>query len=155
MPRAPFQVLVLPYRRRSDGVYEFAIFRRADADIWQGLAGGGEDDETPEQAARREGLEEAGIPLDALYRALDARASVPVTAFRDSHRWGEAVYVIPEHAFGVDVGDRPLRLSVEHTEVRWVHSAEAQRLVRFDSNRVALWELHQKLRGLGPRGAAR
>jgi hypothetical protein len=27
--------------------------------------------------------------------------------------------------------------------------------VRFDSNRVAIWELHQKLRDLGPRGAAR
>ena len=154
MPRAPFQVLVLPYRRRPDGAYEFAVFRRADAGIWQGLAGGGEDDETPAQAARREAFEEAGIPPDAPYRALDARASVPVTAFRDSHRWGEAVYVIPEHAFGVDAGDHPVRLSAEHTEVRWVPGAEAQRLVRFDSNRVALWELDQKLRGLGPRGAA-
>jgi dATP pyrophosphohydrolase len=151
MARAPFKVLVLPYRRRSDGAYEFAIFHRADADVWQGLAGGGEDGETPEQAARREGFEEAGIPQDAPYRKLDARASVPVIFFRDSHRWGEAVYVIPEHAFGVDVADHPLRLSAEHTEVRWVSGAEAQGLVRFDSNRVALWELHQKLRGLGPR----
>jgi dihydroneopterin triphosphate diphosphatase len=155
MPRAPFQVLVLPYRRRTDGEYEFAIFRRADAAVWQGLAGGGEEGETPDQAARREGLEEGGIPPDAPYRALDARASIPVTHFRDSHRWGEAMYVIPEYAFGVDVGDRPLRLSAEHTAVRWVSGAEAQRLVRFDSNRVALWELHQKLRGLGPRGAPR
>jgi dATP pyrophosphohydrolase len=155
MPRAPFQVLVLPYRRLADGAYAFAVFRRADADVWQGLAGGGEDGETPEQAARREGLEEGGIPPDAPYRALDARASIPVIAFRDSHLWGEAVYVIPEHAFGVDVGDGALRLSAEHAEMRWLSGAEAQRLVRFDSNRVAIWELHQKLRGLGPRGAAR
>ena len=154
MPRAPFQVLVLPYRRRTDGAYEFAVFRRADADVWQGLAGGGEDRETPEQAARREGLEEGGIPLDTPYQALDARASIPVIFFRDSDLWGEAVYVIPEHAFGVDVGDRPLRLSTEHTEVRWVPGVEAQQLVSFDSNRVALWELHQKLRGRGPRAAA-
>jgi dATP pyrophosphohydrolase len=151
MPRAPFQVLVLPYRRRANGAYEFAVFRRADAAIWQGLAGGGEDDESPAQAARREGLEEAGIPRDAPYRALDARASVPVIFFRESHHWGEAVYVIPEYAFGVDVGDRPLRLTAEHAEVRWLSGAAAQRLVRFDSNRVALWELHQRLRGLGPR----
>ncbi len=168
MPRAPFQVLVLPYRRLADGAYAFAVFRRADAaagaGVWQGLAGGGEDDETPEQAARREGLEEAGIPPDASYRALDARASIPVIFFRDSHLWGETVYVIPEYAFGVDVGDLgdlgdlrdgALRLSAEHTEMRWVSGAEAQRLVRFDSNRVAIWELHQKLLGLGPRGAAR
>jgi dATP pyrophosphohydrolase len=152
MPRAPFQVLVLPYRRRPGGDYEFAVFRRADAGYWQGLAGGGEDGETPEQAARREGLEEAGIPLDAPYQALDSLASIPVIHFRDSHRWGEAVYVIPEHAFGVAVGDHTLRLSTEHTEVRWVSGAEAQRLVRFDSNRVALWELQQRLDGRGPRG---
>ena len=96
MPRAPFQVLILPYRRRADGEYEFAVFRRADVDAWQGIAGGGEDDETPEQVARREALEEGGIPPDAAYLALDARASIAVTGFRDSHRWGEAVYVIPE-----------------------------------------------------------
>ena len=157
MLRAPFQVLVLPYRRLPDGAYAFAVFRRADAGVWQGLAGGGEDDETPEQAARREGLEEAGIPPSASYRALDARASIPVIFFRDSHLWGETVYVIPEHAFGVDVGDvgdDALPLSAEHTDVRWVSGAEAQRLVRFDSNRVAIWELHQKLLGLGPRGGA-
>ena len=41
MPRAPFQVLVLPYRRGDDGAYEFALFRRADASLWQGIAGGG------------------------------------------------------------------------------------------------------------------
>ena len=153
MPRAPFQVLVLPYRRRVDGDYEFAVFRRADAEFWQGIAGGGEADETPGQAARREALEEGGIPGDALYLALDTRASVQVTSFRDSHLWGDAVFVIPEYAFGVDVGDRPIRLSDEHTEVRWVSCAEARQLVRFDSNRVALWELNQKIRGLGPRDA--
>ena len=154
MPRAPFQVLVLPYRRRADGDYEFAVFRRADAEGWQGIAGGGEDDETPGQAARREALEEGGIPGDALYLALDTRASVPVTCFRDSHLWGDAVFVIPEYAFGVDVSDRTIRLSDEHTEVRWVSWAEARQLVRFDSNRVALWELNEKIRGLGPRATS-
>lgn len=39
--RAAFQVLVLPYRQTSQGT-EFALFRRADADCWQGVAGGGE-----------------------------------------------------------------------------------------------------------------
>jgi len=32
-----------------------------------------------------------------------------------------------------------------------VSCAEAQRLLRYDSNRVALWELNRKIRGLGPR----
>jgi hypothetical protein len=37
MPRAPFQVLVLPYRRMGPHV-EYAIFRRSDNDAWQGLS---------------------------------------------------------------------------------------------------------------------
>ncbi|MDP9310318.1 MAG: hypothetical protein M3R24_05410 [Chloroflexota bacterium] len=55
MARAPFQVLVFPYHQRSDGIYVFAVFRRADDPYWQGIAGGGEGDETPRQArnARR------------------------------------------------------------------------------------------------------
>ena len=51
--RAPFQILVIPFRRTAAGL-EFAVLRRSDADYWQFVAGGGEDDETPLQAARRE-----------------------------------------------------------------------------------------------------
>ena len=40
MARAPFQILVFPYRRRGDK-FEFALFRRADDGYWQGIAGGG------------------------------------------------------------------------------------------------------------------
>ena len=48
MARAPFNVLVFPYRLTNHGL-EYAIFNRADAeeDFWQGLSGGGEDRETP------------------------------------------------------------------------------------------------------------
>jgi hypothetical protein len=77
-----------------------------------------------------------------------------VTGFRDSQLWGEAVYVIPEHAFGVDVGDRPPRLSAEPAAVRWVSCAEARRRLRFESNLIALREFNQKIRGLGPRDCA-
>src|SRR5262249_22275578 len=59
--RAPFQVLVFPYRRRPDAELEVALFRRVDGGYWQGIAGGGHEGETPEDAARRETREEAGI----------------------------------------------------------------------------------------------
>jgi dihydroneopterin triphosphate diphosphatase len=154
MARAPFQVLVIPYRRRFDGDYEFALFRRADEGYWQAIAGGGEDKETPLQAARREAFEEAGITLEAPCRPLDTMASVQVTCFRDSHLWGDSVYVIPEYCFGVDTTSLTLILSNEHTELRWARYAEAAQMVRYDSNRVALWELNQKIRGLGPRDVA-
>ena len=59
MSRAPFQVLVNPYRKRSNGHFEYALMQRADDGTWQGIAGGGEDGETPFEAAIRETYEEA------------------------------------------------------------------------------------------------
>jgi hypothetical protein len=35
------------FSKNSKGEFEFAVFKRADADFWQGIAGGGEDNETP------------------------------------------------------------------------------------------------------------
>jgi dATP pyrophosphohydrolase len=147
-------VLILPYRRVADGGYEFAVFSRSDYDCWQGIAGGGEDEETPLQAARREAMEEAGIATDCAFLRLDTTASVPVTCFRASASWGDHLYVIPEYSFGVDATGVRMRVSDEHREFRWLPYAEAERLLMYDSNRVALWELHQKLRGLGPRDTA-
>ena len=151
MPRAPFQVLVFPFRPTANGNWEYAIFRRADLGWWQGIAGGGEDDETPLDAARRESSEEAGIPLASRFIALDTTASIKVSWFRDFEQWGDR-YVIPEHAFGIECEpDTALTLSDEHDEVRWLPYDEAEPLLRFDSNRTALWELDLRLRGLHPR----
>ena len=152
--RAPFQVLVLPYRQRDDGTYEFAVFRRGDVDFWQGIAGGGEDDETPLDAARREAFEEGGIPVQSRYVALDTMTSVPRDVFSGTQLWPPDLYVVPEHAFGVDCGGHELRLSSEHTDARWLLLPEAQRIVKFDSNRVALGELHQRLMRLDPERSA-
>jgi len=149
MPRAPLQVLVLPFRHRADGHIEYAVFRRADHldDCWQGLAGGAERDETAEQAARREMMEEAGIAADALLIPLDATASVPADQFEAHELWGPDVYVVTERAFGVQVaGHLTITLSREHTAHCWLPYAEAARLLRWDSNRTALWELDARLR---------
>ena len=70
MPRAPYQVLVLPYRRTNAGEFEYALFQRANEGFWQFIAGGGEDDETPLQAARRETWEEARIPTGCQFLPL-------------------------------------------------------------------------------------
>ena len=61
MARQPRQVHIYLYRQRGDAV-EYAIFQRADMpECFQGVCGGGEGDETLEQAARREVFEEAGV----------------------------------------------------------------------------------------------
>ncbi len=152
MTRAPFQVLVMPYRPSRAGDWEFALFHRSDIGCWQGIAGGGEDGETPLEAARREAFEEVGIPDTAALLPLDTTASIRVTVFRESETWGEDRFVVPEHAFGVRAEREEVILSSEHREVRWLPFAEAETLLRFDSNRTALWELNQRIRGLGPRG---
>src|SRR3989440_8082091 len=111
MVRAAFQVLVIPYRTMADGEPLYLLFKRSDLDVWQGIAGGGEDDEEPEQTARREALEEAGIPQDACLIRLDSMASIPAIHFADRYLWGDDIDVIPEFSFGVEVQIKEVCLS--------------------------------------------
>lgn len=145
MTRAPFQVLVFPYRRDAiDGV-AYAPFRRSDLGLWQGLAGGGENQETPEVAARRELAEEAGIATAQPLVAIQTTAEIPVEHFTDRQSWPLSLSTIPEYAFAVDIGLAPIRLSPEHDPVRWELATTAIALLEWESNRAALRELDQRL----------
>ena len=143
--RAAFQVLVLPYRQVTAG-FEYALFRRADAAYWQGVAGGGEAGESPLRAACRETAEETGLTGDLDFVALDARATVPVVYVTGEFTWGPKVLVIPEFAFGVRAVEDGFTLSDEHTEYGWFSADGAAKAVRWDSNRTAVWELDHRLR---------
>ncbi len=137
--------MVFPYRPGPDGTPEYAVFRRSDApSIWQAIAGGGEDNETPMETAIREAGEEAKIPPDANFIRLDSLFSVPAE-FVSGFLWGPDVLVIPQHCFGVDVGDHSLVLSAEHTEFEWCTYGRAVSKLTFESNRLALWELNHRL----------
>lgn len=146
MSRAPTNVLVLPFRRTAAGSVQYAVFRRADSDFWQGVAGGAEQGESAEEAARRELEEETGFSPDAGWIFLDAMATVPVSMFSAHRAWGPDVYVVTEWAFGVElpIGAK-VQLSSEHAEVRWLPHSQASELLRWDSNKTALWELHERL----------
>ena len=98
MSRAAFQVLVIPYRIDANGQPLYLLFKRSDQNVWQWIAGGGETDEQPEQTARRESFEEAGIPENGYLIRLDSLASIPAIHFADHHLWGTDVYVIPEYS---------------------------------------------------------
>ena len=147
MARAPLNVLVFPFRRTAERAIEYAVFLRADGggETWQGVSGGAEIGEDVVQAARRELFEETGLsPTQALIR-LDSMATVPASLFRDGKDWGPNVYVVTEIAFGVDVtSESEIRLSHEHSEFRWLTFGAASRLLRWDSNRTALWELNER-----------
>jgi dATP pyrophosphohydrolase len=130
---------------------EFAIFRRADSGAWQGIAGGGEDHETALEAARRESTEEAGFPSGLEFVQLSTTSSIPVTSFPESTAWGDQVFIVPEHSFGLDAQEYRIHLSSEHMESVWVDYDDAIRLLTYDGNKTALWELNQRIHGLGPR----
>jgi dATP pyrophosphohydrolase len=137
---------VIPYKRKDAGDYEYALFRRnsQDGGYWQAIAGGGEEGETPMQAARREAFEEARLPASLAYLELDSLASIPICNFKDNDRW-PGLYVIPEYAFAVDAKGVDIVLSNEHSECRWLGYEKALELLHWDSNRTALWELNERL----------
>jgi dihydroneopterin triphosphate diphosphatase len=144
--RAPFQVLVFPYRILESGEVAYAVFRRRDDGMpWQAIAGGGEGGETPLEAARREAWEEAGIAPGNAYLELASRATIPVVEFAD-FRDREDLFVIPEYSFAVEVVEGDVRLSREHAEYAWLPYPEAHAFLRWDSNKNALWELDRRLR---------
>lgn len=142
MGRAPFQVLVLPYKI-TDGSVLYAVFRRSDGDYWQWIAGGGEDNESPIEAAKREAWEEARICSPSEFLALDSRATVPVEGI-SGFLWGPDVLVVPEYCFAV-MFDGVLKLSHEHSELAWMDYESASKALKWDSNKNALWELNHRL----------
>jgi len=144
MSRAPYNTLTIPYRWRN-GVLEFAVFYRRDSSMCQFIAGGGEDDEMPFDAAQREAREEASIEAsEADWIKLDAKASIPRTAFPNAP-WPEKVHVVTEHSFAVPATGLAIRLSHEHERFQWLRYDQADRELTWDSNRVALFELNRRL----------
>ena len=141
--RAPFNVHVFLYRVRGTAL-EFAVFRRPDNDAWEGISGGGEYGEAVIEAARREGFEEAGIPLESVYSPLSALMTVPASVYAAVTEWPSDQYVIYAYPFAVN-WPGPIVLSDEHAEVRWLPFESAFELLTYQDSQVALMELRQRL----------
>ena len=138
--REPYQILSIPYRI-VDGTPLYCIFRRADHSYWQFIAGGGENGETPTQAAKRETIEEIGVyPINI--KQLTCIAYVPAEVIDESRRrhWDKNTVVIPEYSFAFECDSKPT-LSNEHTEYKWLTYDEARKLLKWDSNKVAMYEI--------------
>lgn len=150
MARQPFNVHVIPYRE-SDLGWEFVVMKRADSEVWQGVSGGGEEGEQPEDTALRELREECGVTEVLKLVRLDSVAAIPVIHYQVEH-WPEDLYVIPQYAFGAKVESDKIQLSHEHLQFEWLPYEEAVKRLTWHNNRSELWELHQRLKGKGPRG---
>ena len=138
--REPYQILSIPYRV-VDGKPLFCIFRRADSSYWQFIAGGGENGETPIEAAKRETIEEMGVEPKNI-KQLTCIAYVPAEVVAESRRqhWNKNTYVIPEYSFAFECDSDPT-LSLEHIEYKWLTYDEARKLLKWDSNKVAMYEI--------------
>lgn len=142
--REPYQILSIPYRI-IDGTPLFCIFRRTDSDYWQFIAGGGENGETPLQAAIRETIEEIGVESSNIQQ-LESVAYVPAEVIAENRRehWDKNIFVIPEYSFAFECASKPI-LSNEHTEYKWLTYDKARKLLKWDSNKVAMYEVQCRL----------
>ena len=148
MGRQPQQVHIYPYRTTPEGKKEYAVFQRSDDPACrQGVCGGIENNETLEDGARREVLEEAGItaPLP-LYRS-DSLSFLPANIFhtrRQRARGGDVV-VVPMYFFAMPF-DGTIKLSKKHLACRWLDFESAHSLVYYADQKIALWELNERRR---------
>ena len=146
MARAKYQVLVIPYTTDGPAI-RYCVLHRSDMDAWQFIAGGGEDeDESVLVSAKRESLEEAGIPMSSPYHRLETQCSISTEYFpRARKHWGTDCLVIPEYSFAVKAAPACIQLSNEHTTYEWLDYEAAVQRLKYDSNKVALWELDNKI----------
>jgi dATP pyrophosphohydrolase len=145
MPRAPYQVLVIPFRLRPDGRHEYAVLLRSDGDLHQFIAGGGEEGEAPLDAAIREAAEEGGIAPGRPWTRLKSCSPIPRRHFPGGAHWPADITAVPEHCFAIDITGDELRLSSEHRKCAWLTYDQALARLTWASNRAALQELNQSL----------
>lgn len=139
----PYQILVLPFIKEKEKYY-YALFKRKDMNVWQGIAGGGEEGEKPIETARRETHEEAEISPESRMIQLSSIACIPVVNI-SGFIWGENVLVVSEFSFGIELTSKKIKLSHEHSTYKWFTYDEAMEKLNWDSNRTALWELNYRL----------
>lgn len=144
--RKPKQVLVFLYRKNKYNEHEYCIFYRDKLNFWQGLSGGVENDETLFETVKREVLEETGIRIENQnILQLSSVASIPVVSITGKFTWGKDIYVVHEYSFGILVNKENIKISNEHVKYEWVSYNKAYELLKFDSNKIALWELNQRI----------
>ena len=144
MKYAPFKTLLFPYKLK-DKIPFFAIFKKRSENHWQALSGSVLTGESTDTAVVRYGLDALGISSDAKYFKLDSRAMIPFEYASDED-WEKEVFVIPEDCFAILIDGSDLLLSEEIEDIKWLEYKNAIEMVKWDSNKTALWELNFRLK---------
>lgn len=129
------QVEVWVYRYEQ-GRPIFLILKRMPerGDFWQPITGGIEPGETPMEAAQRELFEETGISSPLYMFDLNCTFCF---------LWDNRLYT--EHVFGVEAPSEKVILSPEHYDFRWADLETASALLRWEANRMMMYQLNDLL----------
>ena len=58
----------------------------------------------------------------------------------------DSISYAEEYSFAVNINDEKIKSSEEHSEYKWTSYEDAISLLKYDSNKNALWELNEKIR---------
>ncbi len=144
--RSPYQILAFPFIKEGENYY-YAIFKRKNTGIWQGVAGGGEEGERPIDTVKREVYEEISVSSGVEYIRLASTTTIPAENIRGME-WGKEIVMIPEISFGIKVFSKDLVIGEEHSEYIWTNLQDAMEKLRYDSNKSAIWELDYRLKNI-------
>ena len=131
------------YRIRNKEI-EYCVFYRRKDEFWQGLSGGVEDEEELNDTVKREVYEETGICVKNILK-LDTISSIPGIYVNKNFNYKNNIFVVYEYGFGVKIDNEDIELSSEHKEYKWVSYDDAIKLLKYDSNITALFELNERL----------
>ena len=133
--KRPESVLVVVYSADSQVLM---LRRHEPPTFWQSVTGSLEWGELPEQAARRELVEETGLDAGALEDCHDSHMFEIYQIWR--HRYAEGVTENCEHVFRLVVPEVcPVTLdAVEHAEYVWLPRVEAAHRAYSYTNRQAI-----------------
>ena len=140
--RLPFRVLIIPYRRLRV-VPEYLISKKAGTHCWQSVVGSGENQESPMEAAKR-CFETLTQMKGTNWIQLDTQTMLPKTFFKGHENWKQVAHVIPQYCFAVETQGEP-QPNIHHI-FRWCSGSAAEKLLSYDSNKVAIWEIEAALR---------
>ncbi len=133
--KRPESVLVVVYSMDSRVLM---LRRHQPPTFWQSVTGSLEWGEQPEQAARRELVEETGLDATTLEDCHDSHLFEIYEIWR--HRYAEGVTENREHVFRLAVPEVcPVALDdLEHSEYEWVPRVEAAQRASSYTNRQAI-----------------
>ena len=118
--------------------------------FWQGVTGAPELGEPDEDAAAREVREETGFEVEVEPLGYGYQFG-PGPSWPRKEQWhdlyGPGVDLVTEETFAAEVPDGldPALAPAEHDDFRWCSFDEAETLLKFEENRVALRVLGERL----------